>query len=78
MDGVRVDLERVQTNLVFLEPLGMTAAEFVARCRSRRVLGGAGRDGRVRFVTHAGIGPGDVQRALEVCSEVLEGAAVTG
>ena len=80
MDGVRVDLDRVQTNIVYFEPLPMTGAEFTARCRSRGVLGGAGGDGRVRFVTHAGIEAVDVQRTLEVCSEVLEGAAgaVTG
>jgi threonine aldolase len=72
MDGMSVDLARVQTNLVFVRPTALPAAEFADRCRERGVLGFAGRDGRVRFVTHLGVEAEDIQYALQVCAEVLE------
>jgi threonine aldolase len=73
LPGVRVDLERVQTNIVRFEVTGTSAQEFTAACRQRGVLGGASGRAGVRFVTHFGIEAADVQRALEVCSEVLSG-----
>jgi threonine aldolase len=70
LPGVRIDLSRVQTNIVRFEVPGMGAREFAGACRARGVLGGASNAG-VRFVTHYGIEAEDVQRALSVCSEVL-------
>jgi len=70
LPGVRIDLDRVQTNIVRFEITSMDAREFAAGCRARGVLGGASRSG-VRFVTHFGIEAEDVQRALTVCSDVL-------
>jgi threonine aldolase len=70
LPGVRIDLGRVQTNIVRFELTAMNAREFAAACRARGVLGGASNAG-VRFVTHYGIEAQDVQRALSVCSEVL-------
>jgi threonine aldolase len=72
MEGVRIDLERVQTNIVYFEVATMAAADFVRLCRERGVLGEAGSYGRIRFVTHLGIDSADIQRTLQVCSEVLE------
>jgi threonine aldolase len=70
LPGVRIDLSRVQTNIVRFEVPSMGAREFAGACRARGVLGGASNAG-VRFVTHYGIEAEDVQRALAVCSEVL-------
>jgi threonine aldolase len=70
LPGVRIDLDRVQTNIVRFEVPELGAREFAAACRARGVLGGASSAG-VRFVTHYGIEAADVQRALSVCSEVL-------
>ncbi len=70
LPGVRIDLGRVQTNIVRFELTGMSARAFVAACREHGVLGGASNAG-VRFVTHHGIEVADVQRALSVCSTVL-------
>jgi threonine aldolase len=74
IDGVRLDLDRVQTNIVYFELEGMDAQDFLARCREQGVLGAAGADGRIRFVTHLGVDAGGVQRALDVCSRTLESA----
>jgi len=71
LPGVRIDLDRVQTNIVRFEVTAITSREFVAGCRDRGVLGGASGRSGVRFVTHFGIEASDIQRALEACSEVL-------
>jgi len=71
LPGVRCDLSRVQTNLVFIDLDRMTGADFEAACRERGLLGGASGPHRVRFVTHHGITAGDIQAALTICEEVL-------
>ena len=71
MDGLGVDLDRVQTNIVYCRPTAMPAADFVERCGQRGVLGFDNSDGRVRFVTHLGVEAADIQYALEVCAAVL-------
>jgi threonine aldolase len=71
LPGISIPLSRVQTNIVRFEVTSMGAAEFVAACRRHGVLGSAtGRRG-VRFVTHFGIEPEHVQRALDACLEVV-------
>ena len=70
LPGIEIDLDRVQTNLVIFKPTSISAEQFLAECAARGVKGGGG-NGRVRFVTHNGVTAADVQRALEVCSEVL-------
>jgi threonine aldolase len=70
LPGVRIDLARVQTNIVRFDVPEMGARAFAAACRDQGVLGGASSAG-VRFVTHYGIEAEEVQRALAVCAEVL-------
>lgn len=71
MDGISVELGRVQTNIVYFRLTRMSAREFVSECSARGVRGGAVAGDRVRFVTHYGVEAGDVQRAIEVSAEVL-------
>ena len=71
LPGVRCDLSRVQTNLVFFELERITGAEFNEECRKRGLLGEASGPRRVRLVTHYGITAGDIQSALKICEEVL-------
>lgn len=73
LPGVEIDLERVQTNLVFLHLTRQPAATFLEACAKDGVLGGGGGH-RVRFVTHYGIEPADIQHTLRVCSAALNGA----
>ncbi|HEX6349546.1 MAG TPA: GntG family PLP-dependent aldolase [Candidatus Dormibacteraeota bacterium] len=72
LPGIRIDLDRVQSNLVIFELTSMPAEDFLKACAERGLKGGGG-NGRVRFVTRLGITAQDVQRALEVCTEVLAG-----
>lgn len=71
LPGVTCDLSRVQTNIVYFDVTGMTGLAFEDECRKRRLLGGATAEHRVRFVTHNGVTPQDVQAALKICEEVL-------
>jgi len=70
LPGVRIDLTRVQTNIVRFELTGTSASDFLAGCRERGVLGG-GSGRAVRFVTHFGVEAADVQHALSACADVL-------
>jgi threonine aldolase len=71
LPGIRCDLSRVQTNLVYFDVDVMTGAAFEDECRKRGLLGGATYGHRVRFVTHYGITSGDIQSTLKICEEVL-------
>jgi threonine aldolase len=71
LPGVTCDLTRVQTNLVYFDLTKLTGKHFEDECRKRGLLGEALDPKRVRFVTHHGITPADVQAALEICEEVL-------
>ena len=71
LPGVKCDLSRVQTNLVFFDLDRMTGADFEDECRKRGLLGGATGAHRVRFVTHYGIMAEDIQSTLKICEEVL-------
>jgi threonine aldolase len=70
LPGIDCDLSRVQTNIVYFRLKNADSVSFLAACSSRGLRGG-GRGDLVRFVTHHGITPADVQRALVICREAL-------
>src|SRR5216684_1939986 len=71
LPGVRCDLSRVETNLVYIDVKGMTGLEFEDECRKLDLLGGATAEHTVRFVTHEGITSQDIQSALRICSDLV-------
>ena len=71
MDGVNLDLARVQTNLVIFELERMAPGAFVAECDRRGVKGAMVSRRHVRFVTHYGVVAADIQETLKVTAEVL-------
>lgn len=71
LPGVRCDLSRVQTNLVYFELTEIPARRFTDECTRRGLLSDSVDARRVRFVTHYGIGVEDIQSALRICEEVL-------
>ena len=73
MDGIRLDLSRVQTNLVIFELERLPQATFLAECDKRGVKGLAIGRHKVRFVTRYGIDSNDVQQALKIVADVLAG-----
>jgi threonine aldolase len=69
--GLAVDLERVQTNLVYFslnEETKLTPEEMTAQLRERGVLVGWSR-----AVTHCGIDDAGIETALAAWSEVMRG-----
>ena len=76
MDGLNVDLESVQSNIVNLDVsgLGMDAATFASHLDPRGVRGLPGLASVVRFVTYRGISAEDIQRSLEVMGEMVSDA----
>lgn len=72
LPGVEIDLDLVQTNLVFFRLTRKPAHAFLDACAREGVLGGGGD--RIRFVTHYGIEASDIQYALRVCATALEAA----
>lgn len=71
MPGVRCDLSRVQTNLVYFDVETMPAQAFLDECAKRGVISEPTGPHTIRFVTHFGIDAGDIQSALKVCEDVL-------
>ena len=71
MPGVRCDLTRVQTNIVYFRLIQISSASFLAACAQQGLLGTAPSADEVRFVTHNGISGADVQRALTICHQIL-------
>ncbi|MCS6880383.1 MAG: low-specificity L-threonine aldolase [Oscillochloridaceae bacterium] len=74
LPGLRVDLERVQSNIVRFELTTSHPgpADFLAGLRQRGVLMGRLEGNVLRAVTHYGISPGDVRQAIAAASEALQ------
>jgi threonine aldolase len=71
LPGVRCDLSRVQTNLVYFDLEVMAATEFAKGCENRGLLTDWAGPKRMRFVTHYGVDAADVQSTLKICEDVL-------
>ena len=74
MDGLRVDLERVQSNIVRYEVTAMSANAFVDACYARGLHMLPGGHHGVRAVMHLDVGPADVDAALSIIADVLVAA----
>jgi threonine aldolase len=72
--GIKIDLARVQTNIVIFELDAMPAKSFIDECSRRGLKASTSGRNRVRFVTHHGITPDDIQVALAQISDVLAAA----
>jgi threonine aldolase len=68
--GVKIDVDAVQTNIVFFEFAGAAPAELQARLRERGVLCSL-LPPRLRMLTHYGIERSDIDDALDRIREVV-------
>ncbi len=71
MDGIGVDMETVQTNIVRVEIGCMTPEEFTERVSARGVGVSVLDNGAVKFITHHGVDDGDIEAVAQVVREVL-------
>ena len=79
LGGIRVELPRVQTNIVIFDvsATGLSAADFSARLKSRGVLINPINDRQMRLVTHSDVDRAGCERALEaIRMAVAKDAAV--
>jgi len=76
VEGVEIDLETVQTNIVIFTLTGGSAAEFVSALKERGVAASAIGTHQVRFVTHLDVSREDCEAAARASVEVLEGMLV--
>lgn len=69
--GIRVDLERIQTNIVVADVAGtgLTSGEFCAALAQKGVKAIGFGPTLVRFVTHREVGPADIDTALQAVKE---------
>ncbi len=74
LGGVKVDPERVRTNIVIFDiaATGMTTAQFAAELKSRGVLANGINAREMRMVTHYDVNRDDIERTIKVAKEILE------
>ena len=72
LQGVEVDVSRVETNLVIFEVESMAVGKFLEECAKRGVLAKSPGGSFVRLVTHFGVSGAEVKEALGVFEEVLD------
>jgi threonine aldolase len=73
MDGVKVDMKTVQTNMVMfdVDGLGVGADVFVKKLKEHGVLAGNLSKTRIRMVTHRGIEDEDIEKVLTAVEETI-------
>jgi threonine aldolase len=72
--GTRVDLSRVQTNIVFYDvgDLGLSAEVFVSKLKENGVLALSLAEKTVRMVTHRGIESEHIEKAVGIIESVVD------
>jgi len=73
LPGIRIELDRVQTNMVFftLTDPRFTPQSFLAAAKARGLILSRGEGDELRAVTHLDIDDAAVQRAIEIIAEIL-------
>ena len=71
-EGVEIDLEAVETNIVIFKLTGGDAAGYVARLKENGVAASAIGPDAVRFVTHFDVSREDCLKAAEVAVRAVE------
>jgi threonine aldolase len=71
VNGLRVDLPSVQTNLVIVHLERTAAPDFLAALKADGVLAGSPGPGRVRFVTHYDISARDLDSVVAAVRRAL-------
>jgi len=74
IDGISIDLRRVQTNIVVfnISDLGIDAKTFISMLKDHGVLAYYWGKSIIRMVTHRGIEREHIERALNIIEEVVK------
>jgi threonine aldolase len=68
IDGISIDLETVQTNIIYFDigGLGISPEIFVSKLKQEGVLASNRDKCKIRMVTHRGIEREDILKTLDV------------
>ena len=73
ISGIKVDLETIQTNMVYfdLRESGMDTYQFLPKLAKYNILGSPRPPTKIRLVTHYGISEEDIYTTIEAIKEVV-------
>jgi threonine aldolase len=74
IEGIKIDLNRVQTNIVCFDVsgLGLSAEVFVSRLKENGVLALSLAENKVRMVTHRGIEKEHISKSIAVIENMID------
>jgi threonine aldolase len=74
IDGIRVNLSRVQTNMVYfsIEELALTADQFISKLKENDILALALSENKIRMVTHKGIEKEHVEKSINTIKTISQ------
>jgi len=74
IDGIKVDLETVQTNMVYfdLQESSMDTFQFLPKLTEYNILGSPRPSTKVRLVTHYGISEEDIYATIKAIKEIVK------
>jgi threonine aldolase len=72
INGIKIDLNRVQTNIVYYDVsgLGISAELFVLKLKENGILALSLNENKVRMVTHRGIENKNVKKTIDVIEDI--------
>ena len=73
ISGIKVDLETIQTNMVYfdLNKSGMDTYQFLPKLAEYNILGSPRPPSKVRLVTHYGISENDIYTTIKAIKEIV-------
>ncbi len=74
VDGLFIDLEKVNTNMVFVDTGERNAFQYAARLKEKGVLVNPLAPDRLRAVTHLDVGRDEVEEAARIFEQALDGS----
>jgi threonine aldolase len=66
-----IDLETVQTNILIFKPKNITVEESLAKCEEKGLQLSVGQVGTLRAVTHMDVSFEDIEKALQILSQIM-------
>jgi threonine aldolase len=71
LNGVKIDADAVQTNIVAFEPLNVSVKEGIKACAERGLRVSAGGHGKIRAVTHMDVSFEEIEEAKKILGDVF-------
>ncbi|HEY7752076.1 MAG TPA: beta-eliminating lyase-related protein, partial [Ignavibacteriaceae bacterium] len=69
--NLEINMEAVQTNILLFQPLKMTPAEGLKRCKEKGLILTPGTIDSLRAITHLDVNDNDIENASKILDEVF-------